>query len=161
MNLRIGAAGLFVTALCFSATASQAQNRQPTAREIKLVHDCAEKHTDDGKGEEQCAFRLVADPCIKAEGGSNLGTADCYRIEAVIWDKLLNENYKELMAVIDEKEDQDKLKEMQRAWIAYRDTTCDFYWHKIHGSMSVPMTAACQLRESARRALLLAFFKRV
>jgi uncharacterized protein YecT (DUF1311 family) len=136
---------------------SHAQNRQPTAAEIKLVRDCAEKHPDDGKGEEECAFKLVADPCI-AKDDSNLGTADCYRIETAIWDAILNDNYKGLMEAIDDKDDQNKLKEMQRAWIAYRDTTCDFYWYKIHGSMSVPMTVACQLRETARRAMLLAFF---
>jgi uncharacterized protein YecT (DUF1311 family) len=142
------------------AASSQAQNRAPTAAETKLVRDCAAKHPDDGKGEEECAFKLVADPCIE-KNGSNLGTADCYRIETVIWDAILNDNYKELMQAIDDKGDQNKLKEMQRAWIAYRNTTCDFYWYKIHGSMSVPMTAACQLRETARRAMLLAFFMRV
>jgi uncharacterized protein YecT (DUF1311 family) len=124
------------------------------------VRDCAVKHPDDGNGEEECALKLVADPCIE-KSGSNLGTAGCYRIETVIWDAILNDNYKELMEAIDDKSDQNKLKEMQRAWIAYRDTTCDFYWYKIHGSMSVPMTAACQLRETARRAMLLAFFMRV
>lgn len=140
------------------ATSSHAQNRQPTAAEIKLVRDCAEAHREDGEGEEKCAFRLVGDPCTE-KNDSNLGRADCFRIETVIWDALLNDNYKQVMAELDEKSDQDKLKEMQRAWIAYRDTTCNFYWYKIHGSMSVPMTAACQLRETARRALLLAFLK--
>jgi uncharacterized protein YecT (DUF1311 family) len=152
--------GLLVFAAFVGVSSSRAQNRVPTAAEIKLVRDCAAKHPDDGKGEEACAFKLVADPCIE-KNGSNLGTADCYRIETVIWDSILNENYKELMAAIDDKDDQDKLKEMQRAWIAYRVTTCDFYWYKIHGSMSVPMTAACQLRETARRAMLLAFLIRV
>jgi uncharacterized protein YecT (DUF1311 family) len=148
---------LLALAACALVTPGQAQNRKATTGETKLIRDCAAAHRDDGEGEAKCAFALVADPCIAEEGGSNLGTADCYRIEAAIWDALLNDNYKELTAAIEEKADQDKLKEMQRAWIAYRDTTCDFYWYKIHGSMSVPMTAACQLRETARRALLLAF----
>ncbi len=144
--------------LLFCATGAQAQDRQPSASEIKLIRDCAAKHVDDGEGEGACAFKLVADPCVEKDG-SNLGTANCYRMEEAIWDQLLNENYKELMAAIEEKKDQDKLKEMQRAWIAYRDTTCDFYWHKIHGSMAVPMSAACRLRETARRALLLKFMQ--
>jgi len=140
-----------------TATAVHAQDRKPTAAEIKLVRDCAAAHRDDGEGEAKCAFKLVADPCVdKAE--SNVGTAECYRTETAIWDALLNDNYKQLMAALDDKADQDKLKEMQRAWIAYRDTTCDFYWYKIHGTMAVPMSSACRLRETARRALLLAFF---
>src|SRR5262245_53674711 len=131
MTPSIGPAGIFALVLSIAATASLAQSREPTARESKLVRDCAAEHVDDGKGEEQCAFRLVADPCIEKEGNSNQGTANCYRMEAAIWDRLLNDNYKELMAAIDDKQDQDKLKEMQRAWIAYRDTTCNFYWYKI------------------------------
>jgi len=160
MRARIGLIGVFVVAVFLGVPSSHAQNRQPTAAEIKLVRDCAVNHPDDGKGEEACAFKLVADPCIEKDG-SNLGTADCYRIETVIWDAILNENYKELMAALDDKEQAQKLKDMQRAWIAFRDATCDFYWFKIRGSMSVPMTAACQLRETARRALLLAFLIRV
>jgi uncharacterized protein YecT (DUF1311 family) len=153
---------LLALAACALVTPSQAQNRKATTAETKLIRDCATAHRDDGEGEGKCLFKLVADPCTETdEGRSNLGTADCYRIETAIWDALLNDNYKELMAAIDETADQDKLKEMQRAWIAYRDTTCDFYWYKIHGSMSVPMTAACQLRETARRALLLAFLVRL
>jgi len=143
-----------------SSIDGHAQNRQPTPEEIRLIRDCVEKHPDDGKGPDECSFKLVAEPCIEKDG-SNLGTADCYRIESVIWDTILNENYKDLMDAIDEKKAQDKLREMQRTWIAFRDTTCDFYWYKIHGSMSVPMTAACQLRETARRAFLLALLQRV
>ena len=146
--------------LCCAAGTANAQTRKPTPEETKLIRDCAVKHADDGEGERECAFKLVADLCVEKDD-SNLGTANCYRMEAAIWDALLNENYKDLMDAIEEKEDQNKLKEMQRAWIAYRDTTCDFYWFKIHGSMSVPMTAACQLRENARRALLLKFLQRV
>ena len=31
----------------------------------------------------------------------HLGTADCYRVEWVIWDNLLNENFKNLMGALD------------------------------------------------------------
>lgn len=148
------------TLFCCAAGTAHAQNRKPTQEETKLIRDCAAKHADDREDERECAFKLVADPCIEKDG-SNLGTADCYRIETVIWDGLLNDNYKDLMDVIDDKKDQDKLKEMQRAWIKYRETTCEFYWDKIHGSMAVPMAAACQLRETARRALLLKFWQSV
>jgi uncharacterized protein YecT (DUF1311 family) len=50
---------------------------------------------------------------------------------------------------------------MQRAWIAYRDTTCGFYGDKIQGTMAGFMEAACITRETARRAMLLAFFSRL
>jgi uncharacterized protein YecT (DUF1311 family) len=158
--MRPSAAIVLGAILCAAAaTAAQAQNRAPTIAEIAAVRACAEQYKDDvGAAEADCVFKLVAEPCIDKEGGSNLGTADCYRVETVVWDQLLNENYKELLGSLDDKEQEQKLRAMQRAWIAYRDTTCDFFWHKIRGSMSVPMTASCRLRETARRALLLKFF---
>ena len=54
-----------------------------------------------------------------------------------------------------------KLRTMQKAWIAYRDTTCNFYMDKIQGSMAIPMGAACAARETAHRALLLRFFDQI
>jgi uncharacterized protein YecT (DUF1311 family) len=47
---------------------------------------------------------------------------------------------------------------MQKAWNAARDATCAFYAIKMHGSMAIPMAAACLARETARRALLLRVF---
>ena len=70
---------------------------------------------------------------------------------------LLNENYKSLLDGLDS-EQAIKARAMQRAWIAYRDTTCGFYDDKIRGSMSNMMHAACHTRETARRAMLLDFF---
>jgi uncharacterized protein YecT (DUF1311 family) len=111
--------------------------------------------------EQQCLFKLVGDPCTETpEGSSNVGTADCYRLEAAIWDNLLNENFKNLLGTLDDQQAA-KLRAMQHAWIAYRDTTCNFYWDKIQGTMAIPMSAACNARETARRAVLLQFFSRL
>jgi uncharacterized protein YecT (DUF1311 family) len=86
--------------------------------------------------------------------------ADCYQIEGAAWDALLNETYKTLLADLDD-EQAAKARAMQRAWIAYRDTTCAFYYDKIRGSMAAFMGAACETRETARRGMLLAFFSRL
>jgi uncharacterized protein YecT (DUF1311 family) len=138
---------------------SHAQTRKPAATEIAAIRNCAIKNGDNlDDGERQCLFNLVAQPCIdKAGNGSNAGTADCYRIEGAIWDGFLNDNYKSLLDTLD-KDQTAKAQAMQRAWIAYRDTTCQFYDDKIQGSMSLMMHAACVTRETARRAMLLKFF---
>jgi uncharacterized protein YecT (DUF1311 family) len=110
------------------------------------------------EAERQCLFNLVATPCTnRPECASNLGAADCYRVEQAIWNVLLNDNFKELQGTLDDQQTA-KLRAMQRAWIAYRDTTCAFYTDKAQGSMAVPMQSACAARETARRALLLKFF---
>jgi len=144
-----------VLAAGVAGTAS-AQEPKPTAKEIAAIRACAEKSQDDlTEAERQCLFNLVAVPCQSApEGRSNLGMADCFRLEAAIWDQLLNDNYKELRAVLDDKQEA-SLRDMQRAWIASRDRTCGFYDVKIQGTMAIPMSQACLARETARRALLL------
>ena len=148
----------FAIAVSFAA-AAQAQTRKATAQEVAAIRNCAAKYQDDvDEGERQCLFNLVATPCTKTrEGSSNVGTADCYRLEWAIWDNLLNENFKTLIGALDSQQNT-KLRAMQQAWIAYRDTTCNFYMDKIQGSMAIPMGAACAARETARRALLLRFF---
>jgi uncharacterized protein YecT (DUF1311 family) len=145
--------------LSFAAASAVAQTRKATVQEVAAIRNCAMKYQDDvDEGERQCLFNLVATPCTKTrEGSSNLGTADCYRVEWVIWDNLLNENFKNLLGALDTQQNA-KLRAMQQAWISYRDTTCNFYMDKIQGSMAIPMGAACAARETARRALLLRFF---
>jgi uncharacterized protein YecT (DUF1311 family) len=153
----------FVTLLAVAATGpADAQSRKPTAREVAAIHACATKNKDDvDAGEGRCLFKLVANPCMGPIGSAPDRTmADCFRIEGVIWDDLLNEKYKSLLDTLDD-EQTAKARAMQHAWIAYRDTTCGFYDDKIRGTMSNMMRAACHTRETARRAMLLDFFSRL
>jgi uncharacterized protein YecT (DUF1311 family) len=151
-----------ILALTFAAEVSHAQSRKPTAEEIAAIHDCVDKNKDDlDRGERRCLFNLVADPCIgDVSSAADRKMADCYEIEGLIWDDLLNENYKRLIDTLDSEQTL-KARAMQRAWIAYRDTTCQFYYDKIQGSMAMHMQAACLIRESARRAMLLGFFRQL
>ena len=141
---------------------AQAESRKPTPKEVSAIRACADKYKDDLSAVEgRCLFKLVADPCTESrEGRSNVGTANCFRLEQAIWDELLNANFSALRDDLDD-EQKTKLRDMQRAWIAYRDTTCEFYYDKIQGTMAGPMTAACMARETARRAVLLGFFRRL
>ncbi len=161
MNFQMIFSGLLVLAAC-AAPAAQAQSRKPTAAEVAAVHACAAKNQDNlDAGEQQCLFKLVANSCLGDLGSKSDGQmADCYEIEGVIWDDLLNVNYQTLLGDLDADQTA-KAKAMQHAWIAYRDTTCAFYDDKIRGSMAVMMTAACVTRETARRAMLLDFFSRL
>jgi len=157
------AALVCILGLGLAAEPVQAQTRKPTAREIAAIRDCAARNADNlDEGERQCLFNLVADPCTGKPPGeaADWVVADCFRIENSIWDQMLNENYKALLDTLDD-EQTAKARAMQRAWLAYRDTTCQFYDDKIRGSMSPMMHAACVTRESARRAMLLKFFGRL
>jgi uncharacterized protein YecT (DUF1311 family) len=153
-------AGYVALALLVTATAtSRAQDAKPTPQQSAAIRACAEKNQNDvTEAERQCLFNIVAAPCQSTpEGQSNPGMADCFRLEAAIWDGLLNDNFQQLRNLLDNAQ-LARARDLQRAWIASRDATCGFYDVKIQGSMAVPMAAACLARESARRALLLRFF---
>ena len=162
MLARMGLAAVLALLVVAAAVPTRAQTRNPTAREVAVVRDCATKTKDDvDAGEGRCLFKLVADPCMAPIGAApDRVMADCFQIEGVIWDELLNENYKSLLGELDDNQTA-KARAMQRAWIAYRDTTCGFYDDKIRGTMAGYMEAACVTRETARRAMLLAFFSRL
>jgi uncharacterized protein YecT (DUF1311 family) len=149
--------------LCFVAGASRADAPKPAASQTAAILACATRNRDNlDDGERECLFNLVADPCIKkaSDDADTATVVGCYRIEALIWDGLLNDNYKSLLDSLDE-DQAAKARAMQRAWMAYRDTTCQFYDDKIQGSMAITMHAACVTRETARRAMLLEFFSRL
>jgi uncharacterized protein YecT (DUF1311 family) len=142
------------------AETARAQTRKPSANKIASIRACATRNKDNLEdGERRCLFRLVAQPCMgkQPDNASEHVAADCFRMEGAIWDGLLNENYKALLDTLDSDQTA-RAQAMQRAWIDYRDTTCQFYDDKIRGSMSIRMHAACVARETARRAMLLKFF---
>lgn len=79
-----------------ATSAGHAQNRKPTAKEITAIRNCAKKYdtSDLNEVERKCPFNLVGAQCMeRPEGQSNVGVADCYRLEGAIWYDLLNENY--------------------------------------------------------------------
>ncbi|MBU6461759.1 MAG: DUF1311 domain-containing protein [Bradyrhizobium sp.] len=158
--LRIALISILPLACGVAAETARAQTRKPSANEIVSIRTCATRNKDNlENGERLCLFRLVAQPCMgkQPDNASEQAAADCFGMEGAIWDGLLNENYQALLDTLDS--DQTiKAQAMQRAWIAYRDTTCQFYDDKIRGSMSVRMHAACVARETARRSMLLKFF---
>jgi uncharacterized protein YecT (DUF1311 family) len=81
----------------------------------------------------------------------------CYSREQAVWDDILNKSYQFLRERL-EKDQVVKLREMQRAWIASRDKTCDFLYDYFQGTMANPMIAACTSRATGMQALYLRGF---
>ena len=81
----------------------------------------------------------------------------CYDRERAVWDDILNESFRRLLAKLDT-DQAGKMREMQRAWIPSRDKTCGFLYDYFQGTMANPMIAACLSRETGRRALYLLGF---
>ena len=117
-------------------------------------------------GGEACAGRAAA-RCIEASPGgqTTVGMTGCTDRERAQWDDWLNTVYRRLSAVLAAQDSQapsyapkqaETLREMQRAWIAFRDAKCDHEAAQWGGGTGAgPATASCLLHETARQMLYL------
>lgn len=141
------------------AAAAAPVSHQP-ADDSNAVQDCIKTSAGadaDYSKAERC-IGLVSNPC--RDNDKTKSTADmnaCVGRERAVWDDILNETYRRLGEKLDAGQ-KAKLRAMQRAWIASRDATCQFYWDFYQGTMASPMAASCVNRETARRALFLLGF---
>ena len=147
--------GLLVVLAALAASPALAKDR-PDARASAAIQDCVKSKSATGMGET--CIGIVSGPCLdKAADPSTAGMVACVARERAVWDDILNETYNRLRAKLDDKQQQ-KLRDMQRAWIAARDATCGFYWDFYQGTMASPMSAGCVNKETAERALFLLGF---
>jgi uncharacterized protein YecT (DUF1311 family) len=153
---------LLLSFALFLAGPLAARADAPTARDIATIGDCLHhrgKPRASQEAEEAACLMTVAKPCMggdEAAAGSARQIA-CLDRERGVWDQILNESYKAMMAAL-EPDQQAKLREMQRSWIQTRDLTCGFWYDYFQGTMANPMIAWCNNRETARRAIFLRVF---
>ena len=149
-------ATLAVLWLLLTAATAIAADR-PDARASAKVQDCVKSAKDPEAGAERC-IGVVSNPCLdNDEARSTADINACVAREQAVWDDILNETYRRLREKLDAGQ-QEKLRDMQRAWIASRDKTCTFYWDYFQDTMASPMSASCVNKETARRALFLLGF---
>jgi uncharacterized protein YecT (DUF1311 family) len=91
--------------------------------------------------------------CIQKAGNMSNGVLnDCYDQEAAAWDKRLNIAYVKALSRM-EKDALENLRKVQRAWIAWRDATCQQPYLVFQGTMAGPMETWCKLDSTARQAI--------
>jgi uncharacterized protein YecT (DUF1311 family) len=119
--------------------------------------------------EKQACIGAGAAACIDTpDGYTTVGMGFCYRHEASYWDDRLNTAFAALMsferALKAEIEGlggfapdaPNALRNMQRAWIGYRDATCAYEYSTWGGGTGGgPANAACLMTETARQAIVL------
>ena len=88
--------------------------------------------------------------CMERSGGVTVAMMDCLHQETEIQDLRLNKAYKLLMAQL-KPERKQELKQVQRAWLAFRDANCRFYADPDGGSIARISASDCFLRATAAR----------
>lgn len=124
----------------------------------------------DADGDRRSCIGRSAQICMGAtnDGSTTIGMMDCLGAEQEFWDGRLNAGYKVVrskaraldaeMAEIGSSAPKVELplRDMQRAWITYRDTTCDFeqsLWGG--GSGGGPAVISCLMQMTGEQALYL------
>lgn len=80
------------------------------------------------------------------------GINHCLGEQHAFWDRLLNEAYQQVIATRGD-EDEERLREAQRAWVIYRDATCEMEAARMLGGSGEPMLRfGCLARLTERRA---------
>jgi uncharacterized protein YecT (DUF1311 family) len=143
-----------IAALMMTAAAS-AESAKPAPKDAAAVRACLNSERGGELDGERC-IGVIADPCLET-AASTADMNDCATREYRVWDALLNDAFGQVRKLLDAKQ-QIKLRDMQRAWIASRDKTCQFYWDFHQGSIASPMAAYCMARETARRVMFLRRF---
>ena len=120
--------------------------------------------------EQRACIGVSANVCINAtpDGQTTYGMGGCLELELRFWDDILNINYQKgrnRARAMDSEMQQpgtnlpsldQALRDMQRAWIPYRDATCDFERGQWGGGTGAgPAMLACMLRLTGEQALYL------
>ena len=118
------------------------------------IDACVQAERAAGKDGLSCIGKL-ANPCLeRPENASTIAMYECIRKETVLWDNMLNAEYKQLRGLLESERKRIALRDVQRLWIKYRDADCGlarvFY---DGGTISTPIAANCVLYKTARRAI--------
>ena len=102
--------------------------------------------------EERDESQRRVDECMQKDS-STAGMVGCINAEFAVQDKILNENYKKAMSVLND-ENKKILKDIQRKWVTYKEAKCAFYPQQ--GSIHRLDAADCYLQMTKERATELA-----
>lgn len=154
-----------VAAMALLATPVMAQELQYTDRVTQTCLEGAESYGT----KIDCAGASAGQCMDDTPGGSStVGMGGCLERELAYWDGLLNSHYKAAMAQA-KSLDADRpasmkdlpgaataLRDMQRAWIPFRDKACAYeasLW--AGGTGQGPAALSCLLQQTAKQALTL------
>lgn len=147
--MRICAALLFMT--CFA----QPVLAQEPEYDDAFTATCLQ---DAGLAQEKVACIGASSLACLRDGGGSYVERYCFDRELAFWDDRLNAVYQAQMAAAraDDPLLADRLRDLQRAWIGYRDARCDAVFAAWgEGTGQIPALLECLMRTTAAQTLFL------
>lgn len=158
----------FLALFCLSTAWTLSAEAQDVRYSDQPLEACLQAATT--AREDQGCIGLASQACQNANdlGGTTVGMVACGGREAEFWDRKLNEIYGTLVKKAEANDREMKeigatvplilpaLRDMQRAWITYRDRTCDYEYSQWGGGTGGgPAIVACQSRMTALQYIYL------
>lgn len=134
----------FIFAALAASLVFGAQDLAIKAKPASSIEETSEEEFDESQAR--------VDECMQKDS-STAGMIQCIDAEFAIQDKLLNQNYKKAMSVLND-ENKKKLKDIQRKWVAYKEAKCPFV--PPMGTLYAVTAADCYLQMTKERARELA-----
>lgn len=155
--------------LCASGVALAQEGEVDTSLVEACLGNVSTAREDGVQMDPRDCIGLAANACMAQPGGdSTAGMINCTSGEIDFWDGLLNEAYQKLMAdaqtwtpsgdprVTQDMAPQAVLRQMQRDWIAYRDSNCDWAARPWEGGTIIGVIrTGCMLDATAGQAIRL------
>ena len=135
----------FIFAALAASLVFGAQDLAIKVKPVSSIEETSEEEFDESQAR--------VDECMQKDS-STAGMIQCIDAEFAIQDKLLNQNYKKAMSVLND-ENKKKLKDIQRKWVAYKEAKCAFY--PPQGTIYLVIAADCYLQMTKERAAELAY----
>ena len=157
--LKVALGALCLCLVANLAVAASDDGFEPAAIDFEIVQGCLE----DSRGNDQWSIArdcigVIAKPCLSiASNQTTHGMVGCNWQESQVWDSLLNDWYGSAREHLsgDLKR---QLRDVQRAWIKWRDAKCGFERDMmLGGTLGSVASAACAMETTAIRALELHF----
>ena len=135
----------FIFAALAASLVFGAQDLAIKAKPASSIEETSEEEFDESQAR--------VDECMQKDS-STAGMVGCINAEVAVQDKILNENYKKAMSVLND-ENKKILKDIQRKWVAYKEAKCAFY--PPQGTIHRLDAADCYLQMTKERAAELAY----
>lgn len=145
---------IFMAVLLTTRAFAGAPGDPPEPAVKTAVEKCLAEKEKANTTAEACVG-VYANACLeKSDDPSTYGMMACSSKETDVWEERLNRDYQKLMKEM-KAEDKERLRDMQRAWIAFRDKKCGFHQREQEGTSVMPQNAYCYMEETGRQSLFL------
>jgi uncharacterized protein YecT (DUF1311 family) len=153
LSFRFFALAIMASLVVFPAKTGAASRDTYTLQDKATIEACLEKARRNSQHARVCIGEATSVCETLREMANQAGIQDCMKREAAYWDKILNDRYQQLLANFSKK-NAEKLKAMQRSWLAWRKEKCELpYMLYEGGSMARVMAANCMMETTGIRAL--------